>query len=194
MAAGPGRRAADVARRLPMPAGATTLLDIGGGHGRFSVEICRRFPALHAVILDLPQAIAPAAEILAAEGMGDRVQHKAGDALTTDLGASLWDFVLCANLVHHFSADDNLALSHRVAHALRPGGYFAILDFVRPPISASGDQIGGALDLFFSLSSSAGTWSLEEMQDWQAQAGLVSPRVQTYLAMPGFACVIARKP
>jgi hypothetical protein len=49
--------------------------------------------------------------------------------------------------------------------------------------------------LLFPLPSSSGTWSLgrDAGLAW-LQAGPVAPRVQTSLAMPGFACVIARKP
>src|SRR5262245_4650812 len=38
--------AGEVARRLPVPAGATTMLDIGGSHGYYSVCACRRHAGL----------------------------------------------------------------------------------------------------------------------------------------------------
>jgi hypothetical protein len=53
------------------------MLDIGGSHGYHSVVICRRHPGLRSVVLDLPQAIRHAAPLLADEGMGDRVVHRA---------------------------------------------------------------------------------------------------------------------
>src|SRR5215470_15979658 len=70
-----GLSAAEVARRVPVPAGARQMLDIGGSHGYYSVVLCRRHPGLRSVVLDLPQAIRHAAPLLAREGMGDRVVH-----------------------------------------------------------------------------------------------------------------------
>ena len=49
-----GLAAPEIVRRTPMPSGATRMLDIGGSHGFISVAMCRRYPALSAVVLDLP--------------------------------------------------------------------------------------------------------------------------------------------
>jgi hypothetical protein len=52
-----GLNAAEVARLTPIPQGARTMIDIGGSHGYNSVVICRRYPDLQAVVLDLPEAV-----------------------------------------------------------------------------------------------------------------------------------------
>ncbi|MBK7978339.1 MAG: hypothetical protein IPK07_35550 [Deltaproteobacteria bacterium] len=88
-----GISADEVAARMPVSAGATDMLDIGGSHGYFSVCVCRRRAGLRSTILDLPEAIEHAAPILAREGMGERVRHRAGNALTDDLGSETWDVV-----------------------------------------------------------------------------------------------------
>jgi hypothetical protein len=82
--------AEEVAKRLPVPAGATAMLDIGRSHGYYSVCACRRHDGLRATILDLPEAVEHAAPILAREAMGDRVRHRAANALTDDLGKDAW--------------------------------------------------------------------------------------------------------
>jgi 2-polyprenyl-3-methyl-5-hydroxy-6-metoxy-1,4-benzoquinol methylase len=122
MAVGMRRCAQELARRLPVRAGASAMLDIGGGHGLFSAELCRRHARLHSVVLDLPQAVEVAAPLLAAEQLGDRVVHQAGDARTADLGECRLDVVLCANLMHHLTPDQNQDLCRRVTRALTPGG------------------------------------------------------------------------
>jgi hypothetical protein len=76
----------ELIRRFPVPEGARDMLDIGGSHGHYSCELCRRHPGLRATVLDLPEAVAHAAPLLAGEKLGDRVVHRAGDALTDDLG------------------------------------------------------------------------------------------------------------
>jgi len=59
-----------LARRVPVPAGASEMLDIGGSHGYFSVTLCRRHAGLRATVLDLPAAVEHARPLLAREGMG----------------------------------------------------------------------------------------------------------------------------
>ena len=161
-----------LARRLPMPPDARRMLDIGGSHGYLSVALCRRHPELSAEVLDLPEAVEQAAPILAAEGMGDRVVHRAGDALTDDLGTDRYDLILAFSLVHHFDADANRAFTARCARALRPGGIFVIGDQMRPaqPSKASSQDL--FFDLYFALTSRSGLWSTEEMSEWQRSAGL----------------------
>jgi SAM-dependent methyltransferase len=190
--------AKELAWRAPVPKGAEALLDIGGSHGFYSVELCRRYPELTATILELPEAIPTAAEILAREGMGDRVIHRAGDALEDNLGGRTYDAVLIANLVHHFDADQNLRLAQKVAHALRPGGVFMVMDAMRIASPADADQpnrrLGAVLDVYFALTSTSGTWSVEAVQNWHRAAGLSHLRPIWLQTMPGAALLSAVRP
>jgi SAM-dependent methyltransferase len=172
MRAQAGLGASWLVRRLPMPDGARSMLDIGGSHGYFSVALCRRYPDLRSVVLDLPEAVEHAAPLLAAEGMGDRVVHRAGDALTDDLGTAEYDLILAFSLVHHFDAETNRALAARCARALRPGGIHVIGDLVRPRSASRASAQDLFYDLYFALTSRSGLWSADEMADWQRSAGL----------------------
>jgi SAM-dependent methyltransferase len=185
--------ASEVARRTPVPSGARNMLDIGGSHGYYSVAICRRHPGLRSVIFDLPEAVKHAAPILAREGMGDRVVHRAGNALTDDLGTEAWDLVFIANLLHHFDEKTNRDLVRRIAHALRPGGILVIQDFIRLQKPWEGGQVGGLLELYFALTSQSGTWSLAEIAGWQKEANLAPHKPLRLLSLPGAAQQAAGK-
>lgn len=130
--------AAEAVRRMPVPKGAKDLLDIGGSHGYYSVALCRRHQGLRAVVLDLPRAVEHAAALLAAEEMGDRVVHRVGDALSDELGVESYDLVITAQLVHHFTDEQNRGLTRRIARAQRPSGVYAILEEFRPDASEGG--------------------------------------------------------
>lgn len=188
-----GLTAAEVVRRTPMPRRATAMLDIGGSHGYISVAMCRRYPDLRAVILDLPAAVTHAAPILAKEGMGDRVTHRAGDALTDDLGTNAWDLVYVSQLLHHFDEATNREFARRVARALKPGGVFVILEMMRPRSPRDAGQVGALLDLYFALTSQSGTWSIEEMSAWQRDAGLIPRKPIRLRTLPGAAELVAVK-
>lgn len=189
-----GPSAPEVVRRTPVPDGARDMLDIGGSHGYYSVVLCRRHEGLRAVVLDLPEAVRTAAPILAKEGMGERVTHRAGDALTDDLGVEAWDVVFVGQLVHHFDDAANRELARRVARSLRPGGCFVIQEVVRPHSPKEAGQPGALLDLYFALTSESGTWSYEEMADWQREAGLKPRKPIRFRSVPGTGQQVAFKP
>jgi SAM-dependent methyltransferase len=189
-----GLVAPEIVRRTPMHGGASAILDIGGSHGYISVAMCRRYANLRAEILDLPAAIAHAAPILAKEGMGNRVVHRAGDALTDDFGTNKWDLVFVSQLLHHFNETTNREFARRVARALKPGGVFVILELTRPSSPQDAGQVGALLDLYFALTSQSGTWSIEEMSAWQRDAGLLPQKPIRLRTMPGAVEVVAVKP
>jgi SAM-dependent methyltransferase len=186
--------AAEAVRRMPVPKGARKMLDIGGSHGYYSVALCRRHDGLRSEVLDLPQAVEQAARLLAAEGMGDRVVHRPGDALAEDLGTEAHDLVLVAQLVHHFSEEQNRELAARVAAALRPGGVFAVLDEFRPRTAKDAGQVGALLEFYFALTSQSGTWAVEEIADWQRRARLEPGRPIRFRTVPGVGIQAATKP
>ena len=190
-----GVAGAEVARRVPVPRGASRMLDIGGSHGHFAAEICRRHRGLSAEVMDLPEAIEVAAPIMAAEGLGDRLVHRAGDAATVDLGVEQYDLVLMSNLAHHFDAEQNRDIAERIARALRPGGVFVIQEASRSEHPGESGQIPALLGLYFALQSRPGvrTWSTREMAEWQRSAGLQAHRARRLRTAPGWVHQAATK-
>lgn len=186
--------AAELVRRAPVPRGARDMLDLGGSHGFSSVALCRRHPGLRAVVFDLPEAVEHAAPLLAAQGMGERVVHRTGNALTEDFGTDRYDFILVSQLVHHFDEATNRDLVQRLARALRPGGVLAILELLRRSSPQEGGQLGGLLDLYFALTSESGTWTFDAMADWARGAGLRPRRTLRFRTMPGLGLQAAARP
>jgi SAM-dependent methyltransferase len=126
--------------------------------------------------------------------MGDRVVHRAGNALTDDLGADAYDIVIASQVVHHVSEEENRALAARVARALRSGGVFAFLDAFRPADPKDAGQVGALLEFYFALTSQSGTWPPEEMAAWQRDAGLRPRRPLHFGTVPDARAQVAAKP
>jgi 2-polyprenyl-3-methyl-5-hydroxy-6-metoxy-1,4-benzoquinol methylase len=162
----------DVAGKIEVPPGARTVLDVAGGHGWFSAELCRLHPALHATVVDLPGSAAVGRDIIAANGMADRVTHVDGDALTADLGGP-YDVILCYNLVHHLSDTQASALMKRLHDALSPDGMLAVLDmFAETPEQ---DLNNASMGLLFYLTSGGTTYTAADLHRWLADAGFGTP-------------------
>ncbi|MGH8907970.1 MAG: methyltransferase [Egibacteraceae bacterium] len=167
--------APEVAKKVRLPAGARALLDVGGGHGWFAAQVCRRYPGLRATVIDLPGSANVGREIIADAGMSHQVEHRDGDALKADLGGS-YDGALCFNLIHHLEPDQIVMLFSKIHAALNPGGSLAVLDLFTQPPGRRPDAAGTWLGLFFYLTSGAQTYSPQQLRDWLREAGFDAPR------------------
>lgn len=173
----------EVARKLRLPGDPRSLLDIGGGHGWYSAQLCRHYPRLTATVFDLPGSAAIGREIIAEAGMADRVEHREGDATTDDLGSG-YDAVLCFNLLHHLTADQTVGLFGRIHEALAPGGMLAVMDAFAEPrrrTSAAANFLG----LFVYLSSGSQVNTPAQLHGWLRDAGFGVPRRIRILRIPG---------
>jgi hypothetical protein len=56
-----------------------TVVDVGGGSGAFLAGLLRRFKGMRAVLLDLPQLVSGAGQVLASAGVQDRCEVIGGD-------------------------------------------------------------------------------------------------------------------
>jgi 2-polyprenyl-3-methyl-5-hydroxy-6-metoxy-1,4-benzoquinol methylase len=183
--------ARELAGKIKLQAGAGRMLDIGGSHGLFSIELCKKNPSLSSTILELPGAIDRASAIAAKENLTERVKYKPGNALTDDLGDQEYDLIMINNVVHHFTAAENFALAKKVAKALKPGGIYAIGEFIRLETPGEGGVVGSTAGLYFSLTSSSGTWSESEMRSWQSEAGLKTIKTIGLMTLPGWKVLTA---
>jgi len=185
--------ARELAGKIKLPASITKMLDIGGSHGLFSIELCKKYPSLSSTILELPGAIDRASAIAAQHGLTDRVKYTAGNALTDDLGNEQYDLIMINNVVHHFTAEENQQLARKIAAALKPDGMHAIGEFIRAHRPGEGGALAATSGLFFALTSSSGTWSVKEINDWQQQAGLRTKKTISLMALPGWQVLTAVK-
>ncbi len=189
----------EVMERVPLPAGARQLLDIGGSHALYSLAYCRLYPALQATVLDLPTALTTGQENITAAGLAGRVTVRAGDFMRDDLGQG-YDVALLFNIVHGLSPQENVALMRRIATALRPGGVLIVLEQLaqETPADATQPEPGAfsftesfnrvfRLNLFHLLG--AQTYSQAEVAGWLAAAGFAAPTVTTLQVSGDSVCV-----
>jgi predicted O-methyltransferase YrrM len=107
--------------------GTTTLLDLGGGTGIYSIALVQKNPRLRAIVFDRPEVLKVAAEMTADYGVTDRVTLMPGDMFVDPLPRDC-DLVLLSNILHDWDVPECEALLARSAAALRPGGRVVIHD------------------------------------------------------------------
>lgn len=164
----------EAAKAVSLPSRPTALLDVAGAHGWFSAALCKRHPTLRATVVDLPGSARVGREIIAAAGMGDRVEHRDGDMFEADLGGP-YDGALVFDIVHHLSGEQIVTLLSRVRAALRPGGTLAVLDMFRSDARRQRAS-AAALGLFFHLTSGADLYTPAELAGFMREAGFGAPK------------------
>jgi SAM-dependent methyltransferase len=174
---------------IPVKKGARRLLDVGGSHGMEGAAICRLHPGLTAEVLDLPQAIEHAPGLAREAGIDQLVSHRAGNALTDDLGSG-YDVVLFAGVLHHFTERQNEDLIRRARRALVPGGTIAIFDGEQPRPEDPADLFIDGFTLLFRIMSTSRCWTAEEYTGWLNAAGCADIRVER--PAPGYILVGGR--
>jgi ubiquinone/menaquinone biosynthesis C-methylase UbiE len=182
--------APEVAKAIELPKDPRSLLDVAGGHGWFSAALCKRHPTLSSTVVDLPGSAAIGREIIADNGMSERVCHREGDMFEADLGGP-HDGALAFNIIHHFDPPTCVRLLTRIRESLKPGGTIAVLDLFMPK-SGKAPDAAAFLGLFFHLTSGAATYSPDDLADWLAEAGFTKPKGVRIRRIPGQTLYLAR--
>ncbi len=119
---GVGQQVAEIIAALPGFSGLEKMLDMGCGHGVFSLYILERNQSLRGVLLDRAPVLDAAAEFIEAYQAADRVTFQPGDYLTDDIGQG-YDLVF-ASATLNFAIGNLGPLLGKILDALKPGGYF----------------------------------------------------------------------
>ncbi|MFJ1578104.1 methyltransferase [Streptomyces sp. NPDC088182] len=116
--------AAALAAHLDL-SGCTSLLDVAGGVGTFSMALARRNPRLRTTVMDLPVVEGPATRVLTDAGLTDRVTLRPGDMFTDPWPAGQ-DRVLFADVLSDWDDERTRELMVKARESLAPDGRLLI--------------------------------------------------------------------
>lgn len=165
----------DVQRAIKIPAGAKTLLDVGGSHGLHAAAFCRRSPELHAVIYDLPVSLTNTRNLISTWGLVERMNCVEGN-IVHDAIAGTFDVITYFLVAHNQTDEDNARIIQKLARALNPGGSLFVYEYVRELADrhtvSSTEALAAAFDLTLLVETGTHTHTAERIKAWLHDAGL----------------------
>jgi len=191
------------------------VLDLGGGHGAYALELARRGASV--TLVDRSPALERTREVVADAGVDVRLLG--GDYLTENLWRRIaeldaradprsgsgsrggddagagYDLVLLCNVLHGHSPAEAAALLEYSAAVLAPGGRLAILDqFGRGGRSSVADVGVALIDLTYLITLGGGTLDPDALNRWLGDAGLSTVGTETFRRAPGVKLLCVESP
>jgi len=186
----------EIINRARLPGDATQLLDVGGSHAAYSVLFCRKYPQLHATILDILPGIEAGKRIAQQTGMTDRLSFLCADIVRDDFPAHLatsFDVALYFHIAHLLPPEVNTAVLAKVAATLKPGGMLVFVDQVTDQAHSS--RLASLMVQFMALTVTTvgGTcYPFPTVKGWLEQLGMGNVR-RHRLFTPGVTLITAKK-
>jgi SAM-dependent methyltransferase len=186
----------EIAQRVRMPDKAERLLDVGGSHAGYSVLFCRKYPHLHATIMDIQPGIDAGKRIVKQTKLSERIDFVCNDIIKDNFPVQFsqpFDVALYFHIAHLLPAELNIMLLEKVAQTLRPGGLLIFVDQVVD--QTHGSRLASLIVQFMALTMTTvgGTcYTFPTIKGWLERVGM--GQIQSYrLLTPGASLITAIK-
>lgn len=184
--------APDIVKKIDLPPNAH-LLDVGGGHGMFTVHFCEANPTLKATVVDSEAALRTAQQHITAHQLDNRVKLSPADIWQMDWGQD-HDLILLFNFIHHFDLDTNKKLLQKAKAALKPGGQVAILDQLEGTVSGGAtNTLIQLISFMYYLFADGRTFSRSEVTELLNQTGFNNIKFHTATKWAGTSLAVGHK-
>jgi hypothetical protein len=131
--------------------GISSILDIGGGSGAYSMEFVSKKPEIEATVFDLPNVVHITKMFLDKEGFSNKIKTHSGDYTTDDLPKG-FDLVFLSAIIHSNSFEINRELIRKCFNSLNQNGKIIIQDWIM-----NNDRTQPAAGAVFAINMLVGT-------------------------------------
>ncbi|MEM9457741.1 MAG: ArsR family transcriptional regulator [Myxococcota bacterium] len=121
------------------------IVDVGGGHGGFLIEVLGATPSAHGVLFDAEHVLSEAR--VDAAGLSARCERVAGDFFES---VPEGDCLVLKRILHDWTDETATEILRVCRRALRPGGRVLVIDAVIPP--GNEPHVGKELDVLMMVS------------------------------------------
>ncbi len=185
----------EVVSRMKLTIAPTKMLDIGGSHGLYCVEFCRKYPDLKATVLDWAVGLENAKNTLNEEKeVASRIDLFEADFEKENLPSGKFDFMFLGNIIHGLAEDGNKVLFKKISDATASKGAIAILDQYAN-VKGSPFVKGVASMIGWNLFAFAGgrAYDFDVVRQWLQEVGFHSVTLTHLRQAPGFSFIKAEK-
>jgi ubiquinone/menaquinone biosynthesis C-methylase UbiE len=176
---------ASVVKKLILPDTPARLLDVGGGHGTYSILMCQKYPQLQATILDYFAGLETARQKIEGKSYANRVSLLKGDMWEVEWGEG-FDMILLFNVLHQYDIETNVKLLQKAKVALKPGGQVAILDQITGKIPGKAvNALIRLIALQYYVFADGRIFSRDEMSEMCQRAGFSDMQFHNLPSLPG---------
>jgi len=185
----------EVISRIKIPISPKKMLDIGGSHGLYCVEFCRKYSALKATVLDWAIGLENAKITLTQEkDVAKQIDLFECDFEKDNLPREKYDFVFLGNIIHGLNEDANQVLFKKIADATTSNATITILDQYSnvkgsPFVKGVASLIGWNLFLF----AGGRAYDFDVVKKWLENYGFYSVTLTHLKRSPGFSFITANK-
>jgi hypothetical protein len=179
-----------IADVVPIPDGATRMLDIGGSHGVYSAGLCAKHPPMHSDVLELPGSIESVSQVVEEYGTGRFCSLIGANVLEWQC-TDPYDAVFLGNIIHHFSPAEVESVLDTSYRCLADEGTIALWDI--DPSDNVDDPTSAAFSLFFFITSVAKCYGSDGIRKFLENAGFTDNEVLRPPDPSSHALHIARK-
>ena len=170
--------------------GISSVLDVGGGSGAFSMEFISRKPEIQATVFDLPNVVPLTRKFIDKEGFTGRINTCTGDYTVDELPGG-FDMVFLSAIIHSNSLEVNRELIKKCFRSLNQNGKIIIQDWIM-----NNDRTLPVSGAIFAINMLVGTdagdcFTDEEVTDLLHSAGFKNVSKQEFES--GLGQVIAQK-
>ncbi len=183
----------ELMKKVKISPTAATLLDLGGSHGQYCIELCRRYPDLSGVVFDWEPARKTAITNIESSGMTERISFKAGDFVTDPIG-SVYDVILMFNVIRIFRPDELKSLLKKIYTSLAANGMVVIMDHLGHRSSSRFMRANALIILLEIYNSTEGkTHDKNDVASWLGESGFTDVRDYNLKRSPGLGVITAVK-
>ncbi|MFZ5632644.1 MAG: DUF2284 domain-containing protein [Bacillota bacterium] len=112
------------------------ILDVGAGSGAITAGFLGRFPTMRATLMDLPEVLNYAGELMRKRRLEKRVTYCRANILESwPLDKNSFDLVILSNIIHAYSETDVSGVLDSAAECLKEKGFLIIHDFFLEHVS-----------------------------------------------------------